>query len=410
MTTIERTKRPLSGHSRSGGKRGRKAVGQDMNTHGPRFRYAGLVATLACGSAGEAQVLYDPWVEPPGPRQPAFLAFSSAYDGRGPAPIGAPNFPKRLSDTGAFLDAAELVTVSGVVPYDIQVPLWSDGAHKQRWVSVPEGSTLGYSETEHYEVPPGTVFIKHFEIALDERFPQQRRRLETRFWVAASADAQYGVSYKWNEDQTDAELLIDKQTDTLSITGPDGTLREQPYFYPGPADCQTCHTKQAGYVLGARTAQLNRTVAYRADRPSTNQLTAWSSWGLLNARLDATALVGAPQLPAFADATHSLEERIRSYWDGNCSMCHSGAEGNVPGWDARYTTPLAEQGLDQAPRKLGASASHLITPGSPDDSFIFLRGDTTDVDLRMPPLGRNRIDDAYVASLSEWITSLAETP
>jgi uncharacterized repeat protein (TIGR03806 family) len=387
-----------------------------MLRSGPRFHRAGALATallaaslpagLACGSPGEAQVLYDPWIDDPGPRQPAFLAFSSNYDGRGPAPIGATGFPKVLSATGAFLDAAGLVPVSGVVPYDIQVPLWSDGAYKRRWVSVPEGKSLGYSETEHYEVPAGTVFIKHFEMALDERFPQERRRLETRFWVAASADAQYGVSYRWNEEGTDAELLIDPETETLSITGPDGTVREQTYFYPGPADCHTCHNEQAGFVLGVRTAQLNRTVTYRADRSATNQLAAWSSWGLLNARLDTTATRKVPPLPAFSDETHGLEERIRAYWDGNCSMCHAGDTGSVPGWDARFTTPFAEQGLDRQPQSLTAPASHLITPGSPDDSFIYLRSDTTESRLRMPPLARNRIDQAYVDALGEWITSL----
>jgi uncharacterized repeat protein (TIGR03806 family) len=367
----------------------------------------GLFLASACGSTGDAQVLYDPWVADPGPRQPAFLAFSSQYDGVGPAPIGLPNFPKLLSQTGAFADAAELVPVSGVIPYEIQSPLWSDGAFKRRWVSLPEGQVFGYTETEHFDVPPGTVFVKHFEMALDERAPQQRRRLETRFWVAVRPGAQYGVSYKWNEDQTDAELLVTAETELLNITGADGNVRSQPYFFPGPGDCYSCHNDRAGFVLGARAAQLNRTTAYTADRPGTNQLAAWSEWGMLDTRLDTSATIRGPHLTAYTDATQPIEDRVRSYWDGNCSMCHAGGDGSIPGWDARFTTPFEEQGLDHAPSNTSSGASSLISPGAPEDSLIYLRGDTTDPGLRMPPVGRNRIDQAYVDLLGEWIASLA---
>ncbi len=364
------------------------------------------LATSGCGSAGDAQVLYEPWLDGPGPRQPAFLAFSSAYDGRGPAPIGAPDFPKLLSQTGAFSDAASLEPMSGVVPYDVQAPLWSDGASKQRWLAVPEGTSIGYSETGQYELPTGTVFVKHFELALDERAPAERRRLETRFWVASSAEAQYGVSYKWNEEQTDAELVIASETEMLSLVGSDGSTRTQPYFFPGPADCHTCHNEPAGFVLGVRTAQLNRDIAYQLNRPPVNQLTAWSSWGLLDQRVDTVTTSTAPRLAAVDDEERSPEDRVRSYWDGNCAMCHAGADGSVPGWDARYSTALEEQGLAQPPLSTTALASQLISPGSPEDSFIYVRGDTTELALRMPPLARNRVDEVYVDLLASWISSL----
>jgi uncharacterized repeat protein (TIGR03806 family) len=369
-----------------------------------------LVAT-ACGSPTDATVLYEPWIEGPGLRQPALLAFSSAYDGVGPAPLNDPSFPKRLSDTGAFADPKRLEPVSGIVPYEIQAPLWSDGASKRRWVSVPEGAAIGYSEVEHYTIPPGTVFVKHFDIALDERFPDEQRRLETRFWVAVSEDAQYGVTYKWNEEQTDAELLVTSTTEMLSIVGRDGTTRTQPYFYPGPADCHQCHTEQAGFVLGgARTAQLNRRTTYQLDRPPVDQLVAWSGWGLLDTPLNVLDLEFAPRLSALADENASLEDRVRSYWDGNCAMCHAGTEGAVPGWDARYETALESQGLDQAPRSPAIPAPRLVAPGSPRESLIYLRGDTTELGRSMPPLGRNRIDDAYIDVLGRWIASLGSEP
>lgn len=367
---------------------------------------ASAIALVACGSAGDGEVLYQPWIAGPGPRQPAFLAFSSIYDGRGPAPIGAPGFPKVLSQAGAFADLDSLTPASGILPYDIRVPLWSDGASKRRWVSVPEGTTIGFSDDEHFDIPAGAVFVKHFEMALDERFPERRRRLETRVWVAARADAQYGVTYKWNSEQTDAELLIASETEDLTIIGADGEQRTQPYFYPGPADCQTCHNAQAGFVLGIRAAQLNRDIRYRLDRPPIDQLSAWSEWGLIDRRIDVSISAQTPRLPLVADEEASLEDRVRSYWAGNCAMCHAGADGVVPGWDARFSTALDDQGIFEPPKNPSGPGTRLIEPGSPDQSLIYLRGDTADVPLRMPPLGRNRIDDAYVDLLGRWIASL----
>jgi uncharacterized repeat protein (TIGR03806 family) len=386
-------------------------VSCDWKERSPVCRTAWLLAVAGCGSAGDAAVLYEPWVAGPSSRQPAFLAFSSAYDGVGPAPIGALEFPKRLSDTGAFADVERLEAMSGIVPYEIQAPLWSDGASKRRWVSVPEGAAMTYSETENYGLPLGTVFIKHFELALDERFPDSRRRLETRFWVAVSDEAQYGVTYRWNDEQTDAELVIQSETEMLSIVGVDGAARTQAYFYPGPADCHRCHTEEAGFVLGgARTAQLNRRATHRLDRPPIEQLVAWSSWGLLDARLGAADLWLAPRLSAVADESASLEDRVRSYWDGNCAMCHAGTEGVVPGWDARYSTAFDDQGLATPPRSPAAGAAQLIAPGSPAGSLIYLRGDTTELGKSMPPLGRNRVDEVYVDVLGRWIASLATEP
>jgi len=371
---------------------------------------AASIALTACGSTGDGAVLFEPWVAGPGPRQPAFLAFSSLYSGVGPAPIGAPDFPKLLSETGAFADVETLEPVSGILPYEIQAPLWSDGARKQRWVSVPEGASFGYSEDGPFGIPAGAVFVKHFEIAMDERFPERRSRLETRFWVAVRPDAQYGVTYKWNADQTDAELLVGSEVEELKVIGADGEERTQSYFYPGPGDCGTCHNAQAGFVLGLRAAQLNRDMSYRLDRPPIDQLSAWSEWGLLNRHIDAAISAQAPRLAVVTDEQASLEERVRSYWEGNCAMCHAGAEGSVPGWDARYSSALEEQGLAEPPRNPSSPASRLIEPGSPEASLIYLRGDTADSPMRMPPIGRSRVDAAYIDVLGRWIASLEATP
>jgi uncharacterized repeat protein (TIGR03806 family) len=371
---------------------------------------SGVLVLSGCGGVEDAQVLNEPWRVSPGARQPAYLEFPASDADDDPALLAPSAFPQRLSETGAFADTLTLAAVGGIVPYEIQAPLWSDGAIKSRWLSVPAGTSLSYDESGQLRFPPGTVLVKHFEMALDERVPEQRQRLETRFWIVASDSEQYGVTYKWNDGQSDAELLQASETEQLSIVGVDGQTRTQPYFYPGSGDCNACHHERAGFVLGLRAAQLNRPTRYDLDRPANEQLLDWSNWGILETPLDVTSVARVPRLAAMADESASLQDRVRSYWDGNCSMCHAGAAGRVPGWDARFSTPFEEQGLFEAPRNALTGAARLITPGSPEESLIYLRGNTTEPGLRMPPLARHRIDTAYVELLARWITSLEPLP
>lgn len=367
-------------------------------------------APLGCGSVDDETPLYESRVGEPGERPPPFLAIPpeamSAPRMDADGNVDAGGFPLLLSQTGAFEDVTALTPRPGLVPYDIQSPLWSDGATKRRWLALPAGTQIEYSDHDAFVLPEGTVLVKHFEMALDERRPEERRRLETRLWIVGGAGRQFGVTYQWNDEQTDAELSVASATEELSVIDAEGEARTQPYFYPGSSDCFACHNSSAGYVLGLRARQLNRDFQYRPEAPAVNQLVAWSSWGLIDAQIDNTAAALTPKLASVTDESVSLEERVRSYWDGNCSMCHAGSDGSVPGWDARFDTPLPEQGLIMPPRNPSVDAQQLISPGDPQASFIYQRGDTVERGLSMPPLGRNTVDATYVEVLTDWIAEL----
>jgi uncharacterized repeat protein (TIGR03806 family) len=366
-----------------------------------------LLCLAACGGP-DTTVLSDPRVAAPDARPAAFLNFPA--DARRAPAAGATatnGFPQLLSETGAFRDVDQLQAAPGLVPYDLQAPLWSDGAYKRRWISLPELGSVEAEAEAPWRVPPGTILVKNFEMPLDERAPDVRRRLETRLLVAAQSGSFYGVTYRWNEEQTDAELVLQPQTEELSIIDEQGASREQTYYYPGPSDCLTCHTSTAGYVLGLRTRQLNRDFDYGDGLPAINQLVSWSAWGFLDRAFDDADAAAEPRLANLADESQSLEKRVRSYWDGNCSMCHAGTSGSVTGWDARFSTPLAEQGLDRAPQMPRPDLpKSLITPGDPTNSYIYLRSASLDRAQRMPPIGRNRVDQTYVQVLARWIESL----
>jgi uncharacterized repeat protein (TIGR03806 family) len=366
-----------------------------------------LLGLVAC-SGVDTTLLSDPRVAAPSARPAAFLKFPA--DARRAPTVdtaAASKFPSLLSETGAFRDAEQLQAAPGLVPYDLQSPLWSDGAYKRRWISLPELGSVTADDEAPWGFPPGTIFVKHFEMPLDERTPEVRRRLETRLLVAAPGGTFYGVTYRWNAEQTDAELVLAPQTEDLSIIDPEGATRDQSYYYPGPSDCISCHTSSAGYVLGLRTRQLNHEFDYGDGLPAINQLVSWSAWGFLDRTFSDEDAAAEPRLANVSDESQSLEKRVRSYWDGNCSMCHAGTTGSVAGWDARFITPLPDQGLDRAPQmpRPGLPKS-LIAPGDPAGSYIYLRSATADKGSRMPPIGRNRVDQAYVEVLARWIDSL----
>jgi uncharacterized repeat protein (TIGR03806 family) len=315
------------------------------------------------------------------------------------------NLPRQLGATGLFEDVTALAPRPALLAYSVNSPLWSDGATKRRWLALPEGQAIGFSDSGAWTFPEGTVFVKHFDMALDERSPERRRRLETRVLVAGADGTYYGATYKWNAAETDAELLLEAETEALDITQPDGSTRRQEYFYPGPTDCLTCHDARAGSVLGVRAAQLNGDVLYAATGLQANQLWTWSELGLFDRRLSQSEVHALPALAALGDASRSVEDRVRSYWDSNCSMCHGTIPGMRATWDARYQTPLAEQGVLLGP-SVADEGAFVVVPGDVEASLLAVRDRSTDPNLRMPPIGRTRADADYITLLERWIRSL----
>lgn len=75
--------------------------------------------------------------------------------------------PQNLADAGCFtaLDENQLILPGkpGVNPFAVAQTFWSDGAKKQRYVSLPPGATMDASNGEDWKLPPGGVTIKNFQ-------------------------------------------------------------------------------------------------------------------------------------------------------------------------------------------------------------------------------------------------------
>lgn len=311
--------------------------------------------------------------------------------------------PPLLSQTGAFDNVATLAPSAQLVPYEPIAQLWSDGALKSRWVALPTGSTIGWSPTQNWSYPDGAVLVKHFELPTDEANPTQTRRLETRFMVK-TAQGWYGLTYRWRSDYSDADLLTTALDENFAIAQAGGGTSTQTWTYPGPSDCITCHTPGSGGVLSTKTGQLNTHFDYAQNKVD-SQLRTWNHLGFFSPALDENALESYPRFAALDDDSAPAVERIRSYWDANCSSCHGSDPLVSAAWDARHQTPLSAQGvLNAAPVTPGA-ADYLIDPGNPGNSDLVLRSGLRGQG-QMPPLGTHLVDEAYVSLLHNWVQSL----
>jgi uncharacterized repeat protein (TIGR03806 family) len=311
------------------------------------------------------------------------------------------DLPRLLSDTGVFRSLRDLAPAAGLLPYDVNAPLWSDGAAKRRWIALPRETRIGFSERGAWKFPPGTVFVKHFEMPSGEG--RAARRLETRLLVVDRRGSGYGVTYRWRADGSDAELLTEGQTEEVERDG-----RKQTWSYPSRSDCLVCHTTTAGFVLGVNTRQLNHPLTDSDAKATGNLLREWNRLGLFQPALRDEAIPRLDRLAAITDKGATLEHRVRSYLDANCAQCHrpGGTRGD---FDARFETPPARQKLVNAPllsSDFGVAGVKVVAPGAPERSMVYLRMKRRQDVFNMPPLASHEADPVAVEVVRDWIKGL----
>ena len=306
---------------------------------------------------------------------------------------GGGTLPALLSATGLFTDLATLTPTPGLIEYDVNSRLWSDGAHKRRFVGLPNAAQLRFDPTAPFDFPVGTVLVKHFEIDT----PSGVRRLETRVLLHRTGGWQ-GLTYRWNTAGTDADLLL-AGGDVTFTASPGGTSRQQTWHFPSQNECDRCHTAAAGHVLGIQARQQNRDFAY-ASRTD-NQLRAWNHIGLFTTDIGDPARYDA--MPDPLDTTASLARRARAYLAANCAQCHQPGGGTPVDLDLRYdSTDLHAIGVAAASPVGGAPSGTRIVAGNKEQSDLWLRLARRD-SFAMPPLGSSVVDDDAVLLIGAWI-------
>lgn len=334
--------------------------------------------------------------------------------------VGLPNPqpPALLSQTGAFTDLASLTPTPGLIPYEPASPLWSDNAAKHRWMAIPNDGThnttaekIVFSGNGEWSFPVGTVFVKHFELPANANSPNSVVRLETRFLVHG-ADGYFAFSYKWNVEGTEAFLQNNASTATIPVTQTGGAVTNQVWEFPSQSACMDCHQQAAGRVLGAKTLALNWSYPY-ASQGTQNQITYLNSKAIFTESLNLALLPTYITAKGLKDTSASVETRVRSFIDMNCSSCHrpGGTAGRAV-FDARLTTPLELAGLVNATPSadtLGLPNAKLIKPGDAANSIFSVRDASRNPAIQMPPLGTTIAHPEYIPLLNSWINGMTST-
>jgi uncharacterized repeat protein (TIGR03806 family) len=341
----------------------------------------------------------------------------------------AEGYPARLSEWQVVLARGDKLELSkGVVPYDLNTPLFTDYAHKLRTVWLPAGTSAKYSATENFEFPVGTVISKTFYYpragagspanAVRRTYDQSKdfaaegldlanvRLVETRLLVRREA-GWLSLPYVWNAEQTDAVLSRAGDSLPLQMVADDGAQRDFTYVVPNSNQCKGCHatdnTTRVIQTIGLAARHLNRNYAYAAGKR--NQIAHLQDLGYVSG---APAVATWPRNADWRDSTAPLQDRARAYLDINCGHCHNprGPADTSGLWlDATTSEPL-RLGLCKPPVAAGQGTGDFnfdIVPGHPESSILTYRMDSLDPGAMMPEVGRSTRHDEGVALIEDWI-------
>lgn len=275
---------------------------------------------MACGFRGDRGRLDEDFDIPRSEAFPELLSAYELYDG----------------------PMAELVPAADAVEYDLASPLFTDYSYKQRLLKLPPGESMAIVDDRSSDFPEGTVVAKTFYYPVD--FGDDSlgwEVIETRLLVMREGEWNV-ATYVWNEDQTDARLLLEGEVTSATWTTESGSDRATDYEIPSEVACVTCHQHEDEVdVIGLRPRNLN--IEVMRDGAMVNQLEYLQSRSILTGDIDSVATIAA-----YEDDANDLETRARAYLDANCAHCHSpGAWERAvrQDFDFRFETSLQDTGI-----------------------------------------------------------------
>lgn len=352
---------------------------------------------------------------------------------RGAAPVHyfAEGQPASLDDWNLLhVEGGKLRLNEGVVPYDLNTPLFSDYAHKLRTVWMPKGQAARYDATDAFEFPVGSIISKTFYYPLpgDGRWDgrsvarvapsvssldgetldlRKVRLIETRLLVHRP-EGWIALPYVWNDAQTQATLKRTGALLPLELVDADGAREAVEYQVPDQNQCGGCHItdnrSRKFLPIGPKARHLNRDFDYAGGRE--NQLVHWKRIGYLTGVPEAVAT--APRIADASDARAPLDARARAYLDVNCGHCHSATGPAVTSGlhlDATPATRL-QNGFCKQPVAAGQGTGNRlydIQPGHADGSVLLYRMDSNEPSVMMPEVGRSIAHREGVTLIRQWI-------
>ncbi len=361
-------------------------------------------------------------------------------DGKSVRPFLSEPYPEKLSAWRLFVGTpASMTPNQGVIPYELNTPLFTDYAEKYRTIWMPKGKKADYREGDVLAFPVGTIISKTFYYrredmkdarakipvaqaafaklpAADRPLHKHPFLLETRLLVHTS-DGWVALPYVWNEKQTEAVLEIAGEKKVMHLNR-GGKKVGFDYFVPNQNQCSGCHVRQARQgkeikfkktlrPIGPKPSNLNREYPYVAGK--INQLAKLTQAGYLQG---APAADKTPRMAVWnKPKTGSLDARARAYLDANCAHCHSAiGPASTSGLHLDMENKIAAKlGVCKTPIAAGRGSGgrlHDIVPGKPDKSILFYRMASKEADVMMPELGKTLVHDEGVALMRAWISAM----
>jgi hypothetical protein len=319
---------------------------------------------------------------------------------------GPSQLPRLLSETGLYVRGSTSEVRPEHLFFVPQYPLWSDGATKRRFVSLPPGSRIDASHADAWEFPPGTRFWKEFTFG---------KRTETRYIERLDDGTFRFAAYIWDDALGDAVLA------------PEGGVRRVReisagvvHDVPSRDDCRACHEGRPGKILGFNALQLSsdRDPLAPHREAAAGPLAAVDLQELVRRDLIRGLPASLATTPPRIAAPTPAARAAAGYLFGNCASCHN-AEGPLSplgldldqsasdaGGHARLVGSVV--GRPSRYRIPGRDASVRVSPGNPAESALLFRMRSRDATAQMPPLGTHLVDSEAVALIERWISEKSQ--
>ena len=225
-------------------------------------------------------------------------------------------FRTNLSELNLFTGNLEELNITPkAFQYNLSTTLFSDYAHKQRIIALPNGAKMEYNGDGLPIFPEGSLIAKTFYYNNDDRdLSLGRQIIETRVLIKINGEWQSG-DYRWNEAQTEAILDIEGGSVPVSWIDAEGNTNSTNYNIPSNAECITCHASYERLTpIGPKLRNLNFEIN------GVNQLQQFIN----DQKLDGlTSITTVNSVPNWEDISVSLEDRARAYMAVNCAHCHT---------------------------------------------------------------------------------------
>ena len=328
-----------------------------------------------------------------------------AATGAGPEASAASraSLPLRLSETGLYSDASSLTVDPELLAFSPQYPLWTDGAEKRRWVSLPPGAVIDTTDIDAWTFPVGTRFWKEFSFG--------GRRVETRMLVKWNETDWHFASYVWNESQTDATLAPATGIPNVAEIAPG-----KKHSIPAIDDCRACHDSSRTEVLGFSALQLSDdrdANAIHGEPLAEGMVTLRTLLAQKRLYPSRPELVSTPpRIPAAS----SRERAVLGYLSTNCGACHN-PKSTLASLTLDFKQPAYGGGLDLVRAGLarrtkwdrpGAvpETTSVIDPTVTEHSALLYRMRSRRPASQMPPLGTVTPDADAIARVTTWVEEL----